>query len=106
MVLWALVLLFACSNAVNFTDGIDGLAAGTMLIGVLAFMVIAYVSSHLLPLIISRFPMFWKTKKSPFSAPPLPVPVLVSSGLIPPRPRSLWAIPDLRVWVAPWPWSR
>ena len=46
MVLWALVLLFACSNAVNFTDGMDGLAAGTMLISVLAFMVIAYVSSH------------------------------------------------------------
>ena len=30
----------------NFTDGMDGLAAGTMLISVLAFMVIAYVSSH------------------------------------------------------------
>ncbi|TVR43441.1 MAG: phospho-N-acetylmuramoyl-pentapeptide-transferase [Planctomycetota bacterium] len=46
MVAWAMLMLFACSNAVNFTDGMDGLAAGTMLIAVLAFMVIAYVSSH------------------------------------------------------------
>jgi phospho-N-acetylmuramoyl-pentapeptide-transferase len=38
--------VFACSNAVNFTDGMDGLAAGTMAIAALAFMAIAYVSSH------------------------------------------------------------
>lgn len=46
IVLWAVVMLFACSNAVNFTDGMDGLASGTMLIAVLAFMVIAYITSH------------------------------------------------------------
>jgi len=46
LVLWAVAMTFCCSNAVNFTDGMDGLAAGTMLIACLAFMVIAYLASH------------------------------------------------------------
>ena len=43
---WTLIMSFACSNSVNFTDGLDGLAAGTSLIAILAFMVIAYLTSH------------------------------------------------------------
>lgn len=46
VVAWCLVMTFACSNSVNFTDGMDGLAAGTMLISALAYMVIAYLASH------------------------------------------------------------
>lgn len=46
LVVWTVVISFACSNSVNFTDGMDGLAAGVMLIAVLAFMVIAYIASH------------------------------------------------------------
>ncbi|MFW5844809.1 MAG: phospho-N-acetylmuramoyl-pentapeptide-transferase [Planctomycetota bacterium] len=46
LVVWVVVMTFACSNSVNFTDGLDGLAAGTMLIAVLAFMVIAYLTSR------------------------------------------------------------
>ncbi|MHC5068512.1 MAG: MraY family glycosyltransferase, partial [Planctomycetota bacterium] len=46
LVVWTLVMTFACSNSVNFTDGLDGLAAGTMLIASLAYMVIAYLASH------------------------------------------------------------
>jgi len=46
LVVWTLVMTFCCANAVNFTDGMDGLAAGTMLIASLAYMVIAYVASH------------------------------------------------------------
>lgn len=56
MVVWVMVMLFACSNAVNFTDGMDGLAAGTMLISVLAFMVIAYVSSHFIASFYLKIP--------------------------------------------------
>ncbi len=43
---WVLVMTFSCSNAVNFTDGLDGLSAGTMLIACLAFLVIAYLAGN------------------------------------------------------------
>ena len=45
-ILWSLIVQMACANAVNFTDGMDGLASGTMLIAALAFMVIAYLTSR------------------------------------------------------------
>jgi phospho-N-acetylmuramoyl-pentapeptide-transferase len=45
-VLWVVFVTSACANGVNFTDGMDGLAAGTMLIAALAFMVIAYLVSR------------------------------------------------------------
>ena len=46
LIVWALVMTFACSNSVNFTDGMDGLAGGTMLIAMIAYMGIAYAASH------------------------------------------------------------
>ena len=46
VVVWTLFMTLACSNSVNFTDGMDGLAAGVMLIAVAAFMVMAYLASH------------------------------------------------------------
>jgi len=45
-VLWVVFVTSACANGVNFTDGMDGLAGGTMLIAALAFMVIAYLTSR------------------------------------------------------------
>ena len=45
-VLWVVFVTSACANGVNFTDGMDGLASGTMLIAALAFMVIAYLVSR------------------------------------------------------------
>ena len=41
----ALVIVFA-SNAVNLTDGLDGLAIGSTLVAAAAFTVLAYVSGH------------------------------------------------------------
>ena len=41
-VIWAVVLILATSNAVNLTDGLDGLAGGAAAIGFSAFMVIGY----------------------------------------------------------------
>ncbi len=45
-VLWVVLVMTSCANGVNFTDGMDGLAGGTMFIAALAFMVIAYVTSR------------------------------------------------------------
>jgi phospho-N-acetylmuramoyl-pentapeptide-transferase len=41
-VVWTAVMVWATTNAVNVTDGLDGLAAGSALLGFLAFTVIAY----------------------------------------------------------------
>jgi len=45
-ILFALVVLVGASNAVNMTDGLDGLAIGCTLIAAAAFTVLAYVSGH------------------------------------------------------------
>jgi phospho-N-acetylmuramoyl-pentapeptide-transferase len=45
-ILWVTFVMISCANGVNFTDGMDGLAGGTMFIAALAFMVIAYVTSR------------------------------------------------------------
>jgi phospho-N-acetylmuramoyl-pentapeptide-transferase len=45
-VLFAVLLLTLASNAVNLTDGLDGLAIGTTLIAAAAFTGLAYVSGH------------------------------------------------------------
>lgn len=42
-VLWAGVIIFATTNAVNVTDGLDGLAAGSAMFGFAAFTIIAFV---------------------------------------------------------------
>jgi len=41
---WATALLFATTNAVNVTDGLDGLAAGSATFGFAAYTVIAYLA--------------------------------------------------------------
>ncbi len=45
-ILFAIVLIVASSNAVNLTDGLDGLAVGASIISILAFTGIAYVVSR------------------------------------------------------------
>jgi phospho-N-acetylmuramoyl-pentapeptide-transferase len=45
-VVFAVLLLSLASNAVNLTDGLDGLAIGTTLIAAAAFTGLAYVSGH------------------------------------------------------------
>lgn len=47
---WGVVL--GTSNGVNLTDGLDGLAAGLICIGALAYAALAYASGHL---VISRY---------------------------------------------------
>jgi len=43
---FAMLLIVFASNAVNLTDGLDGLAIGTTLIAAAAFTALAYVSGH------------------------------------------------------------
>ena len=43
-VLWAGTMMWATSNAVNVTDGLDGLAGGSALMGFLAFTIVGYVA--------------------------------------------------------------
>jgi len=45
-ILFAVAVVVSASNAVNLTDGLDGLAIGAMLIASAAFTVLAYVSGH------------------------------------------------------------
>ncbi len=41
-VLWATLIIVAAANAVNFTDGLDGLAAGSSIFNFAAFVIIGY----------------------------------------------------------------
>ncbi|UCC94577.1 MAG: phospho-N-acetylmuramoyl-pentapeptide-transferase [Candidatus Omnitrophota bacterium] len=45
-IFWAALIIVATSNAVNFTDGLDGLAIGALTINALIFAVLAYLSGH------------------------------------------------------------
>jgi phospho-N-acetylmuramoyl-pentapeptide-transferase len=45
-ILFAVAVVVSASNAVNLTDGLDGLAIGAMLIASAAFTVLAYLSGH------------------------------------------------------------
>jgi phospho-N-acetylmuramoyl-pentapeptide-transferase len=43
---FTILVLFSTSNAVNLTDGLDGLAIGTSTITAIALMIITYLTSH------------------------------------------------------------
>jgi len=45
-VLWVVLVLVGSSNAVNLTDGLDGLAIGCTIIAAAALAVLTYVSGH------------------------------------------------------------
>jgi phospho-N-acetylmuramoyl-pentapeptide-transferase len=43
---FGMLLIVGMSNAVNLTDGLDGLATGLVIIGLIAFTLLAYLSGH------------------------------------------------------------
>ena len=45
-ILWVAYILVATSNAVNLTDGLDGLAIGSLILNFATFSVIAYLAGH------------------------------------------------------------
>jgi phospho-N-acetylmuramoyl-pentapeptide-transferase len=46
IILFGMIALIGASNAVNLTDGLDGLACGTLLISALAFAVFSYLAGN------------------------------------------------------------
>lgn len=46
-IIWAVFVIVASSNAVNLTDGLDGLAIGPALIVIFSFVFLAYVSGNI-----------------------------------------------------------
>ena len=45
-VVFAILVIVGSSNAVNLTDGLDGLAIGPVMIAALAYTIVAYVTGH------------------------------------------------------------
>ncbi len=45
-IFFGIIMMVGFSNAVNLADGLDGLATGLMIIALLAFTVLAYLSGH------------------------------------------------------------
>jgi phospho-N-acetylmuramoyl-pentapeptide-transferase len=43
---WAMLVIISAANAVNLTDGLDGLAIGTSMIAAGTFAILAYVAGH------------------------------------------------------------
>lgn len=43
---WSAFVIIGCSNAVNLTDGLDGLAIGSLIINFSTFSLIAYIAGH------------------------------------------------------------
>lgn len=43
---WAIFIIVGCSNAVNLTDGLDGLAIGSLMPNFATFALIAYLAGH------------------------------------------------------------
>ena len=47
-VFWAMFIIVSCSNAVNLTDGLDGLAIGSLLPNFALYSIIAFLAGHFL----------------------------------------------------------
>lgn len=45
-ILWSIFIIVGCSNAVNLTDGLDGLASGVLLPNLAVFAFLSYAASH------------------------------------------------------------
>jgi len=45
-VFWAMFVIVGCSNAVNLTDGLDGLAIGSLLVNFSTFSLVCYLAGH------------------------------------------------------------
>ena len=106
-IVFAAFVVVAFGNAVNLTDGLDGLATMPVIIASLAFIVIAYLVGNAvfapylgIPHVAGRGrPDHLCAARSSARASP-------SCGSTRRRPRSSWAIPAASRWAARWARSR
>ena len=87
-VVWATLIIAAAANAVNLTDGLDGLAAGSSTFCFACLAIIGYwqyrhVAIYHVPDALDLALAAW----------PWPAPASGSCGGTPRRPRSSWATP-------------
>ena len=94
-------VIVGAANAVNFTDGLDGLATVPVMIAAAAFGLIAYLVGNFV------FANYLQLHFVPgvgeiggLSAGPWSAPAWASSGTTPRRPRSSWATPARWRWAA------
>lgn len=55
-ILWAAFIIVSCSNAVNLTDGLDGLAIGSLLPNFALYSLIAFLAGHFLIAVYLNIP--------------------------------------------------
>ena len=97
VVVFVAFAIVAMSNAVNLTDGLDGLASGILVFSFVAYLLIALVEVPGLKLSQPN----WRCSVLSSSEPSW-----ASSGSMSIRPRSSWAMPGPFPWGRPWPWWR
>ncbi len=98
---FVVIVLVGASNAVNLTDGLDGLAIGTTSVAAATYAVFTYVAGNRVIagyLQIAHVPGRWARWRS--SAVPWSVPASASCGTTRTPPRSSWATSDR------WRWAR
>ena len=86
------LIVVGTSNAVNLTDGLDGLAIGPMMICASTYMLLAYLVGHVKIaeyLHVMHVPMAGEV--AVFAAAMAGASLWAFSGSIPIRPRSSWA---------------
>lgn len=91
---FAMIVITGASNAVNLSDGLDGLASGLLICSFAVFMLIAYTCGTAVSR-ISPLLLFLPPVKLPSSVPQLSAAVSAFFGSMPPKPKSSWETPVL-----------
>ena len=100
-IVFAAFVVVAFGNAVNLTDGLDGLATMPVIIASLAFLVISYLVGNAVFAAYLGIPLrAGRRAISPCSARRSSAPASPSSGSTRRRRRSSWAIPAASRWAA------
>lgn len=98
---FAMVVIVGASNAVNLSDGLDGLASGLLIAAFVFFMIVAYICGSG---IVQNFYITAIPQAAEIAVVCAAVigACLGFCGLTPLRLRCLWEIPDLWHWALCW----
>ena len=98
-VVFAIVVIIGASNAVNLTDGLDGLAAGPTVITAAVYLIFSYLAGNAMLSEYLQSPMCPEAENWRFSAAALSAAVSGFYGLTPTRRRSSWEMWGLLRWA-------